>query len=273
MEVRITETTEQTREHGGGPRRWALLAVACTLLAVALWLCGVHAAVRAFDGANAAAYSCWNHVASELGFPFASPRTWAFNGAVAAVAVLAMPTLFALAAALRTRLAGAAAWVGAAGCVSLATMGMFGLRQDAEGTPYVFLKFFAVHATLTAVFAALWGVAITLFEVDFLRRWRDPAARWMACGGAFCWMIYPVFLVSVVRSNPTERALLRDLRDPAFRAAMSAASSVPLLSPWLDSHRPEIWGQAAMEWVWTYSVMAWLGMAVVFLWTEARRRE
>lgn len=53
--------------------------------------------------------------------------------------------------------------------------------------------------------------------------------------------------------------LLKDLKDPAFRAMLDSPTSSSILTPWLDSHRPPIWWPAALEWGLAWSMWLWHG--------------
>jgi hypothetical protein len=209
-------------------------------------------------------------VISELGFPFASPLTWVFNGAVAIASLTVLSVLHAVSAHLHTRLGYVAAGFGYAACLALSGMGVFGLRQDILRSPYLFIPFLRIHLALAGAFFWGWVVAVLLFTIIFSRRWKDSASRAMAIGGIICTLLYPAFVLSAICPDGMQLGLSKDFKTPAFRGILNSPSSAPLLSQWLDMHRPHIWRQAAFEWIWSWSILLWLGMALVFLWMKAR---
>jgi hypothetical protein len=249
------------------PRSTWLATVAASI-GVLVWLNGVHLAVVAFDSHNAVPYSRWNHVISELGFPFVSPLTWVYNGTLAASSLLLLPTFYALSTHLRTGLGYVAAGFGTISCLALSGVGIFGLRQDIFYSSYIFMRFYRIHMALAGVCYLGWLVAMTLFAIQFFRRWKDPATRVMAIAGILCCLVYPAFFIAVRSSDPMQAALAKDLRNPAFKASLNSPGSVNILTQWLDLYRPHIWWPAALEWVWAWSMLLWLGAALVFLWTR-----
>src|SRR5580698_4777783 len=98
------------------------IATACTRLALLVFITGIPVSMAAFNRANAVPYSVLNHAISELGFPFASSRTWVFNGSVALSSLLLLPMLWVVARRLHTFIAYAAAFVGTAAFGALALM-------------------------------------------------------------------------------------------------------------------------------------------------------
>ena len=249
-------------------RRLTWLATIAALVSVVLWVIGISLAIVSFNHSNTVPYSCWNHVISELGFPYASRLTWVFNGTVAAGGLLLLPTLYALGAQLRTRLGTMAVGFGFVACLAVSTVGMLGLKQDFSHAPYFFLRFLKVHLAISDVFFLGWLVTVTLFTVVFYSRWEDPAARFMVVMGMISWLLYPIFLVVALSANPMGAALLKNLKDPAFRAIIEAPSSSSILSPWLDCHRTPIWWVAALEWGLAWSMWLWFGAALIFLWIK-----
>ncbi len=248
------------------------MATIAALISVVLWFIGISLAIISFNYSNAVPYSCWNHVISELGFPYASRLTWLFNGTLAISSLLLLPTLCAMGAYLRTRLGTVAVGFGFVTCLALSALGMFGLKQDFSHGTYVFLPFLKVHLIIADLFFLGWLVTVTLFTVVFYRRWNDPASRVMAMVGIISWSLYPIFLIVALHANPMGAALLKDLKDPAFKAMFHSPTSSPTLSPWLDSHRPSIWWPAALEWALAWSIWLWHGVALAFLWGKIRLR-
>ena len=251
--------------------RLTLIATIAALISVVLWVTGISLAITSFNHGNAVPYSCWNHVASELGFPYASRLTWLFNGTLVIASLLLVPTLYALGAYLRTRLGYVALGFGFFTCLAVSAIGMLGLKQDYLHAPYFFLRFLTMHLAVADAFFLGWLVTVTLFTIIFCRRWKDPAARPMAVVGILCWLLYPMFFIVAFYANPTGAALVKSLKDPAFRAIIDAPSSSPILSPWLDCHRPPIWWPAALEWMLAWSLLLWHGLALVFLWMKTKR--
>jgi hypothetical protein len=250
--------------------RLTCLATIAAFISVVLWFVGISLAIISFNHNNAAPYSCWNHVISELGFPYASRLTWLFNGTLAIGGLLLLPTLWALGGYLRTRLGYVAAGFGFVTCLALSAVGMMGLKQDFLRAPYVFLRFLRMHLAVADIFFLAWLVTVTLFTVVFCRRWKDPASRPMALVGIICWLLYPTFFVVAFHANPMQAPLLKDLKDPAFRVLFNSPTSSSMLTPWLDSHRPPIWWPAALEWGLAWSMWLWYGTALIFLWLKAK---
>jgi hypothetical protein len=116
-----------------------------------------------------------------------------------------------------------------------------------------------------------WLVALTLFTIVFCRRWKDPASRFMAVVGIICWLAFPVTLFVLIHTNPSWAIIKQDLHDPAFRAVLEAPTSAPVLSPWLDSHRPRVWWATVFVMGLAAAVLLWLGLALIFLWMKTRR--
>lgn len=232
-------------------RRLTWLATIAVLISAVLWVIGISLAIISFNRSNTVPYSCWNHVISELGFPYASRLTWVFNGTVAIGGLLLLPTLYALGAQLRTRLGTMAVGFGYVACLSVSAVGMMGLKQDFSHAPYIFLRFLKVHLAISDVFFLGWLVTVTLFTVVFYRRWEDPAARFMVVTGMISWSLYPVFLLVAIYANPMQAPLLKSLRDPAFRAIIEAPTSSAVLSPWLDCHRPRFIGRRFWSGAWS----------------------
>jgi hypothetical protein len=248
-----------------------MLATITFLSGIVVWLTGTGFAIVSFDHQNAQPYSCWNHVISELGFPFASPLTWLYNGALALSSLMLLPIFYALSVHLRRPMTYVASGFGSAAYLALSGVGILGLRQDLRHAPYIFMPFYRLHMALAGACYLGWLVAMALFAILFCRRWKDPASRPMALVGIACCLVYPTFFAAVLHPNPMQAALAKDLRDPAFRAILNSPSSVPILSPWLDLHRPHIWLPAALEWIWAWSMLLWAGTALVFLWTKTAR--
>jgi hypothetical protein len=244
------------------------LATSAFFIGVVLWFTGIPLATVSFDHHNAVPYSCWNHTISEFGFPFVSPLTWVYNGTLAIGSLMFLPTVYGVSARLGSRLAYVAGGTGFVACVALCGIGIFGLNQDVRRTPYVFVEFLRIHMTLANVFFLGCAVTVTLFTVAFCRRWKYPASRMMALVGIFGCFVYAAALTVVFHPNPTQVALLGDLRNPAFRALINSPSSASILTPWLDMHRPHIWWLAGMEWLWASSILLWLSAALAFLWME-----
>jgi len=247
------------------PRSISLATVAAFIGAV-VWFAGTHIAMASFDSHQAVPYSHWNHVISELGFPFASPMTWAYNGTLAIASLTVLPILYALSGHLQTRLATIAARFGYCACVALSCVGIYGLRQDILRTPYLLTHFYRVHMAFATVFFLGWVIAVTLFAIVFSRRWQDPASRAMAIGGFVCALLYPAFAISAICGGPMQTALAADLKDPVFKTVLTSPTSGPLLTQWFDLHRPHIWWQASFEWIWAWSILFWLAMALAYLW-------
>jgi len=252
-------------------RRLTWLATIAALISVVLWTIGILLAIISFNRSNTVPYSCWNHVISELGFPYASRLTWVFNGTVAIGGLLLLPTLYALGAQLQTRLGTVAVGFGFVACLAVGVLGMMGLKQDFSHASYIFLRFLKVHLAIADVFFLGWLVTVSLFTIIFYRRWEDPAARPMTLVGILSWSLYPLFLIVAIYANPMQAPLLKDLRDPAFRAIVEAPASSSVLTPWLDCHRPPIYWPAILEWGLAWSMWLWHGMALVFLWKKRER--
>jgi hypothetical protein len=250
--------------------RSTLLATFAAIIGGVLWFTGIPLAIVSFNHNNAMPYSFWNHVISELGFPYASHLTWLFNGTLTIGSLLLLPTIYALGAYLHTRLGYVAVGFSFVACLSLSGVGLYGLKQDLLHAPYFFRPFYRIHMTLAGAFGLGWLVSMTLFAIIFCRRWKDPASRLMAVIGIIFCLAYPSFLIVGIYPNPTQEALLKDLHNPAFRTILNSPTSSPILTQWLDSHRPPIFWQAAFEWLWAWSVLLWCGMALVFLWIKTR---
>src|ERR1700689_3130186 len=133
-------------------RRLTLVATVAALVSMVLWFMGISLAIISFNHSNAAPYSCWNHVISELGFPYASRLTWLFNGTLAISSLLLLPTLYTVGAYLRMRLANVAVGFGFVTCLALSSLGIFGLKQDFSHGPYVFLPFLRNHLIIADLF-------------------------------------------------------------------------------------------------------------------------
>ena len=250
--------------------RLTLLATFAALIALVLWLTGISLAVVSFNHSNAAPYYCCNHVISELGFPFASPLTWLFNGTLAIAGLMLLPISYALGAHLRTRLGYVAAGFGILTCLAISGIGMLGLKQDFLHSSYVFMSFLKIHLAVADVFFLGWFLTVTLFTINFCRRWSDSVSRLMAFAGFINWPFYPALFAVAIYANPMQTPLLKDLKDPALRAMFFIPTSSPILSPWLDSHRPHIWWPAALEWGLAWSVLLWHGIALIFLWKKTK---
>jgi hypothetical membrane protein len=248
--------------------RPTLLATVSAMIGAVVWFAGTHIAMVSFDRHQAIPYSHWNHVISELGFPFASPMTWMYNGALAIAGLMVLPIVYAISSHLQTRLGTIAARFGYCACVALSCVGIYGLRQDIFRAPYVLTPFYRVHMAFATVFFLGWVVAVTLFAIVFSRHWQDPASRAMAIGGFLCALFYPAFAISAIYPGPMQRALAADVRDPVFRTVLISPTSGPLLTQWFDLHRPHIWWQAAFEWIWAWSILLWLAMALAYLWMK-----
>jgi len=251
--------------------RLTLLATFAAFIGVVLWLTSIHFAVVSFNHNNTVPYSCWNHVASELGFPEASQLTWLFNATIAVAGLMLLPTIYALGVHLRTRLGYVAVGFGFFALLSISGVGMLGLKQDFSHSPYVFMRFIKIHLAIADAFFLGWLVTLTLFTIIFCRRWKDPVSVLMAFVGIICWLLYPVFFVVAIYANPMQAHLQKDLKDPTFRAMLDSPTSSSILSPWLDSYRPHIWWPAALEWSLFWSVLLWHGVALIFLWMKTKR--
>ena len=106
-----------------------------------------------------------------------------------------------------------------------------------------------------------WTAAITLFTILFCGRWNEPAARLMALAGIVFWVVFFTLLVVTIYLNPAQATAFKD-----FKVILdSPPTSSPLLSQWLDSHRPPVFWQAVLEWEWAGAVLLWNGVALVFL--------
>jgi len=191
--------------------RLTLLATIAAFIAVVLWFTGISLAIISFNHDNAAPYSCWNHVISELGFPYASRLTWLFNGTLAIASLLLLPTLYALGAYLHTRLGYVALAFGFVTYLAISAVGMLGLKQDFLHAPYFFLRFLKMHLVAADAFALGWLVTVTLFTIVFCRCWKNPASRLMALAGITCWFVYPISLIVSFYGNPIQAPLLEDL--------------------------------------------------------------
>ena len=245
------------------------LATIATLISAVLWFFAIPPAVISFNRSNVVAYSCWNHVLSELGFPYASRLTWVYNGTLAIGGLLLLPTFYALRNCLQTWLGAVAKGFGVVTCLALSVLGLLGLRQDVFGGPYIFLRFLEIHLAVADVFFLGWLATVTLFTISFCRRWGDYSTRPVAVVGIFSMLLYPLFLVVAFFANPMSVPLRKSLRDPAFRAIIKAPNTIAILSPWLDCHRPPVWWPAALEWALAWSIWLWFGAALWFLWKNA----
>ena len=251
-------------------RRLTQVATITAFISAVLWCIGMPVAVVSFNRSNTVAYSCWNHVLSELGFPYASRLTWVFNGTLAIGGLLLLPTFYALRNCLQTWLGAVAKGFGVVTCLALSVLGLMGLRQDVFGGPYIFLRFLQLHLAVADVFFLGWLATVTLFTISFCRRWEDSFARPVAVVGILSMLLYPLFLVVAFFANPMSTPLRKSLADPAFRAIITAPTSAAMLSPWLDCHRPPIWWPAALEWALVLSMWIWFGMALWFLRKKTR---
>jgi hypothetical protein len=244
------------------------LATVAAFIGAVVWFAGTHIAMVSFDRHQAVPYSYWNHVISELGFPFASPMTWSYNGTLVIASLTMLPILYALNAHLQTRLATIAARFGYCACIALSGVGIYGLRQDILRTPYGLTHFYRVHMAFATAFFLGWVIAVTLFAIVFSRRWQEPASRAMAIAGFVCALLYPAFAISAIYQGSMQKALAADLKDSVFKTVLTSPTSAPLLTQWFDLHRPHIWWQAAFEWIWAWSILLWLAMALVYLWMK-----
>jgi hypothetical protein len=251
-------------------RHLTWLATIAALISVVLWFTGISLAVISFNHSNAVPYSCWNHVLSELGFPYASRLTWVYNGTLVIGSLLLLPILYAVGASLQTRLATVAMGFGFVTCLALGALGIYGLQQDFSHAPYHFLRFLKMHMIIADVFFLGWLVTVTLFTIVFGRRWKDPASWPVVLVGIPSSLLYPIFLMVAFYANPMQAPLLKDLKDPAFKVLFHSPTSSSVLSPWLDSHRPPIWWSAALEWALAWSMWLWFGMVLIFLWGKMR---
>ena len=247
--------------------RLTRLATLSTLISGVLLVGGISFAIVSFNQNRALLpYSCWNHAISELGFPFASALTWLFNGALMIGGLMFLPTHYVMGAHLRTRLGYAATTFGYLGGLALSSLGLVGLRQDVLHAPYSFGPFFAIHVVLALVFFLACTVGILLFTIQFYRRREDPSVRPLILAGMACGLVYITFMVVSICPNPTHAALAKE-----FRVIVNLPpTSSPLLSHWLDSHRPPILWPAALEWMWAGVVLLWHGIALLFLWIKTR---
>jgi hypothetical protein len=186
------------------------------------------------------------------------------------VACCCFPTFYTLGKHLDTRLGYVAAGFGYAACLGACSIGLQGLNQDFSQTPYIFKRFLIIHAVFSGI---LWGcclVALMLFTIIFCRRSKHPASRFMALV-VICWLGYLAIHFTLINANQMWAIIKKDLQNPAFRAMLKAPTSAPILSPWLDSHRPRIWWPTVFEWGLALSVLLWLGLALIFLWMKTRR--
>jgi hypothetical protein len=246
------------------------LATLAAPLGVVLLIVGVFLSVISFDHNNANPYSCWNHVISELGFPYASPLTCVFNATVVVSSLLFLPMLYQLGTFLRTRLGYMAIGCGFVTFLALSALGVLGLRQDFLHSPYVFLRFFKIHMAIAGVFFLGWLATVTMLTIAFCGHWKDPLSRLMAIVGMVSFLVFPTAVVVSLSKHPMETALQKDLRDPGRLIQLNSPTSSPTLSPWLDSHRPSFWGQAFMEWCLAWSGLLWFCTASAFLWKKAK---
>lgn len=240
------------------------------VFAMILWAAGISISIISFDEKNVMAYSCLNHAISELGFPHASQMTWVFDATLALGGLSLLPILHALRVNLRSRLGYIAAAFGLGTFLSLSAIGWFGLQQDFSKAPYIFTEFFRVHIEIAGVFFLGWLISVTLFTILFCLRWKERVSRLMAIAGLISLLIYPTAILITAHGDPMQSAIQRDVQAPAFRAMLHAPTYAPILSPWLDSHRPHIWWQALMEWCEAWSILLWYGAALVFLWVRTR---
>jgi hypothetical protein len=261
---------KQTTHSPGSASRSTQLATLAALVAVISLFTGISLSVISFNHNNRMAYSCWNHAISELGFPYASPMTWVFNGTVAISGLLFLPILYVLGMNLRMRSGYVAVGFGFVTFLALSAVGIFGLKQDLLHSQYVFSRYFRIHMALSGVFFLGWLATIATFTIAFCGRWKDSISRLMAIVGILSCLVFPTAMIASAYSHPTETALQQDLKDPAFRARLAAPTSAPILSPWLDSHRPHFWWQTFMEWCFAWSALLWFGTAIAFLWTKRR---
>jgi len=262
--------TKQTTRSLGSVSRSTWFATLAALVAVVSLFTGISLSVISFNHNNLMAYSCSNHAISELGFPYASPMTWVFNGAVAVGGLMFLPMLYVLGMNLRMRSGYVGVGFGFATFLALSGLGMFGLEQDFLHSQYVFIRYFRIHMALSGVFFLGWLATIAAFTIAFCGRWKESISRVMAIVGIISCLVFPTAMIVSIYSHPMETALQKDLTDPAFRARLAAPTSSPILSPWLDSHRPHFWWQAFMEWCLAWSGFLWFGTALVFLWTRPK---
>jgi len=251
--------------------RQTLVGTLATLVGGVLWFTGISVAIVSFNHHQPFPYSVWNHTFSELGLPFASPLTWVFNGTVTITSLIVPFILCAVSAHLKTRLGNIAAGFGATACVALCCMGIFGLKQDMSRSPYLLLPFMSTHNALAGMFFLGWAVSVLLFALAFKRHWKDVASRIMTVAGVVCALLCPTFFLSAIYPSAVGRSLLQDFEEPAFRTVLTSPSSAPLLTQWWDRHRPHFWWPTTLESILICSVLVWLAMAMVFLWSKADR--
>lgn len=247
-------------------------ATAGILLMLALLAVGLPLAATAFNRSNAVAYSCLNHLASELGFPFASPVTWLFDVSLTLAGILVLPALHAVQRRLATPAARSASACGYIAFLALTALGLYGLRQDLTRTPCIPAHFLIIHTALTLVFFLGWLIATALFTRAFLRHTRHRATKLMATLSLLCCLVGPVTLLVSAFNHRTEAALFNDLRHPAFRAQLQIPTIAPTLVQWFDTHRPHLWPTALLEWCVIWSSMLWFAASILFLWTNNRPR-
>jgi hypothetical membrane protein len=243
--------------------RFTRFATLGALLGAALLAAGISFAIVSYNHNRALqTYSPVNHAISELGFPAASRLTWLFNGTVAIGGLLLLPVNFALAARLRTGLGHAAARCACLGALSLSGLGLFGLRQDFLQTPYLIGPYFRIHMIFAGVFFLAWSAAISLFTIAFCRRGRDSASRLMALAGIMFCVVFGALLLVTICLDPAQMASFKDFKT----FLQSPPTTAPILSRYLDAHRPRIFWQMVTEWTWAGLVLFWHIAAVTFLW-------
>jgi hypothetical protein len=252
------------------PRSTQLALAAGLIFAVLCFPCLFFVLVS-FNHHNAQPYSFLNHTASELGFPGASPLTWLYNAAIVVASFALLFILCALGKQLRKPVGYAAVGYSVGSCLGLAGIGVLGLRQDVLHTPYLFQPYLQIHLACADVFFLGWLVAVALFTIVFCRQWNEPLSRAQALIGIGSCLLFVAFVASAIHSSPMQVALQKDLKNPVFQAHLVAPTTASILTPWLDSHRPQFWSLALLEWAIIGSIVLWCGMSLIYLWKKTRR--
>src|SRR5471030_273227 len=211
--------------------RQAFVAILAASIGAVIWSLGISVAVVSYNHSHATSFSCWNHFASELGFPGASRRAWVFNATEAFGSLMSLPIVYSLGARLHSRLGYVASGFGLLTFLTASGIGALGLSPRFLFANHVTSEFLQAHNATAVVFFIGWLVTVILFTRALGGRWQNRASRPLVVAGALC------CLVSLSFAGCGAYAL---------------------------QHARVTW-PAIMEWVLLGSVFLWHGLILIFL--------
>jgi hypothetical membrane protein len=208
------------------------------LLGVALATLGILTSALAYTGRQGEPYSMANHFVSELGEVGVSEASVAFNGGIFLAGLAFLVFMVGLAAHFGGWFRFLFGIAGVITAVSGALVGVFPMNN------------LGPHIVVAMTFFNAGMGTMALVSVYALVSRKSPFPRWFALPGVVVTVIFALFLY---------------LPQPQESSGDLAEATIRLLE-----NRPDVWLVAILEWAVIGSVVAWVGLASLYL--RANRR-